>query len=199
MLSVAMLVLGTSGAMAQSSGHQHPSTKVAQATGNTGTLSQDALIQDALSAAPPEIAKAAMVKDWDGTMLRPGNEEYICFPTQPNKRARGEKEPMCFDQVWLAWGDAWLNKKPFKAEKVGIAYMLAGDTGASNINPFDSQETNDNQWIVEGPHLMVLLPDPGLLEGLPTDPSRGGAYVMWKGTPYAHIMLPVGERPKGSQ
>ena len=30
---------------------------------------------------------------------------------------------------------------------------------------------------------------------LPTDPNRGGPYVMWKGTPYAHIMVPVGERP----
>jgi hypothetical protein len=30
-------------------------------------------------------------------------------------------------KVWPAWCDAWMNKKPFKAEK--IAYMLTGDTG----------------------------------------------------------------------
>jgi hypothetical protein len=24
-----------------------------------------------------------------------------------------------------------------------------------------------------------------------TDPWNGGPYVMWKGTPYAHIMVPV--------
>ena len=27
------------------------------------------------------------------------------------------------------------------------------------------------------------------------DPNNGGAYVMWKGTPYAHIMVPVAKRP----
>ena len=102
---------------------------------------------------------------------------------------------MCLDRVWLAWGDAWMNKKPFMAEKIGIAYMLAGDTGASNIDPYAEKRTSDNQWIAEGAHIMVLLPDPAQLDALPTDPNQGGPYVMWKGTPYAHIMVPVGERP----
>jgi hypothetical protein len=159
----------------------------------------DALIKDALSAAPPMIAKTAMVKDWNGTMLREGSDEYVCLPTHPDKRAKGEKEPMCLDKVWLAWGDAWMNKKPFKAENVGIAYMLAGDTGASNTDPYAATQTHDNHWIAERPHVMVLLPDPAQLDALPTDPSKGAAYVMWKGTPYAHIMVPVGERPKASQ
>ncbi len=41
---------------------------------------------------------------------------------------------------------------------------------------------------------MILVPDPAMLEGISTDPDNGGPYVMWKGTPYAHIMIPVGER-----
>ena len=102
---------------------------------------------------------------------------------------------MCLYRVWLAWGDAWMNKKPFMAEKIGIAYMLAGDTGASNIDPYAEKRTSDNQWIAEGAHIMVLLPDPAQLDALPTDPNQGGPYVMWKGTPYAHIMVPPGERP----
>ena len=43
---------------------------------------------------------------------------------------------------------------------------------------------------------MVIAPDAAQLEGLSTDPHKGGAYVMWKGTPYAHIMVPVADRPK---
>ena len=44
---------------------------------------------------------------------------------------------------------------------------------------------------------MVLVPDTAQLEGLLwADPHNGGPYVMWKGTPYAHIMVPVGDRPK---
>jgi len=29
--------------------------------------------------------------------------------------------------------------------------MLAGDTGASNIDPYAEKPTFDNQWIAEGP------------------------------------------------
>jgi hypothetical protein len=32
-------------------------------------------------------------------------------------------------------------------------------------------------------------------KGIPSDPYRGGAYVMWEDTPYAHIMVPLGPRP----
>jgi len=185
--------------MAPSTGHQHLASGGAQASGSPKQWDKDALVKDALSAAPPMIAQTAMIKEWDGSILRQGSDNYVCSPTHPDKRGKGEKEPVCLDQVWLAWGDAWMNKKPFKAERVGIAYMLAGDTGASNIDPYAEKKTSDNQWIAEGPHIMVLLPDPTQLNALPTDPNNGGAYVMWKGTPYAHVMVPAGERPKPSQ
>jgi hypothetical protein len=157
---------------------------------------KDALIKDALSAASPEIANTAMVMDWDHSMLKQGTGAYTCMPTPPDIRAKGGREPMCLDKVWEAWGDAWMNKKPFKATGVGIAFMLAGDTGASNTDPYAQAATSNNQWVVEGPHLMVIVPDTAQLESLSTDPHNGGPYVMWKGTPYAHIMVPVAERPK---
>ena len=69
--------------------------------------------------------------------------------------------------------------------------MLAGDAGASNIDPYAEGPTEDNDWVVEGAHLMLLVPDNSALEGLSTDPENGGPYVMWKGTPYAHIMVPI--------
>jgi hypothetical protein len=203
-----VVVLSASGVVAQEAingSHQHPAVRIAQGGGaghtirapaaSGATSNRNALIKDALSAAPPLIAQTATVKDWDGTVLKQGNDDFICFPTETSKRSKGEKEPMCLDKVWVAWGDAWMNKKPFKAEKIGIAYMLAGDTGASNIDPYAQKRTSDNQWIAEGPHIMVLLPDPAQLDALPTDPSQGGPYVMWKGTPYAHIMVPIGKRP----
>jgi len=158
-------------------------------------LDKESLIRDALSAAPPAIATTAPVVDWDDTVLRQGSGDYICRPTPPNLREKGGREPMALDKVWMAWADAWASKQPFKAEKVGIAYMLAGDTGGSNIDPYAETPTADNQWVAEGPHVMVIVPDLSQLEGLSTDPHKGGAYVMWKGTPYAHIMVPVAERP----
>ena len=89
-----------------------------------------------------------------------------------------------------------MNKKPFKAEKIGMAYMLAGDTGASNTDPFATAPTATNQWVVTPAHIMVLTPDVKQLDALPTSPNNGGPFVMWKGTPYAHIMVPVAPMPK---
>jgi hypothetical protein len=41
---------------------------------------------------------------------------------------------------------------------------------------------------------MVIMPDLAQFEGLSTDPYKGGAYVMGKATPYAHIMVPIADR-----
>ncbi|MGB5511489.1 MAG: hypothetical protein WBM87_07265 [Woeseiaceae bacterium] len=70
----------------------------------------------------------------------------------------------------------------------------AGDEGASNIDPYAEGPTDDNEWIKEGAHLMILAPA-AMLDAYPTDPENGGPYVMWKGTPYQHLMVPVGPRP----
>src|SRR5215471_6457915 len=96
-----------------------------------GAQDKQALIREALSAAPPEVAKTATVKNRDGTVLKPGTGAYTCYPTPDSMKKRG-KMSMCLDKTWQAWRDAWLNKKPFKANEVGIAYMLAGDVGSSN-------------------------------------------------------------------
>jgi hypothetical protein len=159
---------------------------------------QEALIRDALSAAPPAVASTAAVMDWDHKILKQGRGPYTCMPSDPDTRAKGDRDPMCVDKVWMAWAEAYMDKKPFKADRGGIAYMLAGES-ASNIDPFATGPTANNQWVVEGPHIMVLLPDAAELEGISTDPNSGGAYVMWKGTPYAHVMVPVAARPAQKQ
>ena len=86
-----------------------------------------------------------------------------------------------------------MNKQPIDVEEFSISYMLAGEgeaIGVSNTDPYATEPTDDNDWIQEGPHLMILVPDAAALEGLSTDPSDP-VYVMWKGTPYAHIMVRI--------
>lgn len=144
-----------------------------------------AMVEDALSATIPEIAEGATVVDWENNVLKTGDNGWTCFPTP----AAFEKAPMCLDEPWLAWADAWMNEGPVNLTRVGVGYMLAGDSGASNSDPYATEPTDD--WIVGGPHLMIIVPDPGDLEGVPTDPESGGPWLMWKGTPYAHIMVPV--------
>ena len=146
-------------------------------------------LEDALSAAPIGLRDKVTVVNWEKKVLKKGTNNYTCFPTPPQLTG---KAPMCMDGPWMEWADAWMNKKPFQAKAMGISYMLAGDEGASNIDPYAKGETADNQWVKEGPHLMIITPDKALLDSLPTDPHNGGPYVMWKGTPYVHIMIPVG-------
>jgi hypothetical protein len=153
---------------------------------------QSDLRQDALKAAWPGMVEGATVLDWEGNVLKEGSNGYTCLPTPPQFTV---DSPMCMDSEWMKWADAWQNKADFAATALGISYMLAGDGGASNVDPYAAGPTADNQWIREGPHLMIIAP-PELLEAFPTDPHSGGPYVMWKGTPYAHLMVPVGARPR---
>jgi hypothetical protein len=45
---------------------------------------------------------------------------------------------------------------------------------------------------------MVIVSSPAQLEGISADPTNGGPWVMWKGTKYAHIMVPVAATPKAA-
>ena len=162
---------------------------------DAAAAANEAKITDALSAARPAIAATASVVDWDGTVLKQGTGPYTCMPTPPMLDG---KAPMCMDGPWMGWADAWMNKGEVHTAALGISYMLAGDEGASNTDPFAEGPTDDNQWVVEGPHLMLIVPDPALLDGISTDPANGGPYVMWKGTPYAHVMVPVNIPPQGA-
>jgi hypothetical protein len=158
---------------------------------SSGSHDSDALLADALSATYPAHRAGSTVLDWEGNVLQKGDNGYTCMPTPPPIAARGATAPMCLDEVWLEWAHAWQNKKPFSTDRVGISYMLAGDGGASNVDPFAAGPTDDNEWIVEGAHLMIIAPDASLLEDIPTDPGYGGPYVMWRGTDYEHVMVPV--------
>ncbi len=155
----------------------------------TESPSAEEIIAEALSAAPRSMVDSVSVADWAGNVYREGSSAYTCLPTPPNMTPG--TSPMCMDGPWMAWAQAWSSKAELSIESVGISYMLAGDGGASNIDPYAAGPAEDNDWLVEGPHLMVITPDTALLDDLPTDYNSGGPYVMWKGSPYAHIMVPV--------
>jgi hypothetical protein len=161
-----------------------------------GAMSDAAVIAKAISAAPPDIAKNAAVMGMgaDGKMkeLRAGSNGWMCMLDLAG-------DSMCLDKEWQAWGDAWMNKKdPPKPQTLGVAYMLKGDKGASNTDPYATKRTADNQWVVTGPHLMLLPTDASQLDAYPTDWTKGGPWVMWKGTPYAHIMVPTTSMAKSA-
>jgi hypothetical protein len=154
----------------------------------------EAKIASAVSAGPASITANATVMEWSGnpadkpTVLRDGTNGWTCFVDIPNTP---DPDPICADKTTGEWFDAFLSKKPPKITTVGLAYMLVGDSGASETDPWAEGPTPDNKWHKTGPHTMMFVPDPKQLEGITADHTAGGPYVMWKGTPYAHIMMPV--------
>ena len=73
----------------------------------------------------------------------------------------------------------------------GVAYMLKGDRGVGNTDPYAEKETEDNRWVVTPPHIMMLYSDPKMLDAYSDDPHNGGPWVMWKARRTAHLMVPV--------
>lgn len=162
-------------------------------------------IQTYSSAAPASIAANATVIDWNDstkgptTELRKGTNGWTCMPLVPppagGYTTAVDAAPMCGDAMSMAWGGAYMSKTKPKMATLGIAYMLHGDLGASNTDPFSMSQTADNDWVVTAAHVMVLPADPNRIKDITTDHKAGGPYQMWKGTPYAHIMIPVAAHP----
>lgn len=148
---------------------------------------KEAMITSAESAAPATVTDNATIKAPDGTVLREGSNSYTCYPQQDIIG------PMCNEAAWDNLIAAMMNKKDFKSEQISVSYMLAGEgtaIGVSNSDPYASDPATSKDWVKEGPHLMIVVPNPAMLEGLSTDPNDP-VYVMWKNTPYAHIMVKI--------
>jgi hypothetical protein len=172
----------------------HSAGHAPAAAGPRAAAGDPALVANALSAAPASIAAGATVMGHDGRVLRKGTTDWVCMPDMPDVP---NDTPMCLDAPWRDFIDAWMKKRTPQVTRLGFGYMLQGDMPVSNTDPFATAPTADNQWIAHGdPHVMVLLPDRALLDALPTDPKGGGPFVMWKGTPYAHVMVPAAAAPK---
>jgi hypothetical protein len=160
----------------------------------TATVAANDPIASAESAAPASIAKAAAVMTIDAagkmTELRKGTNGWTCMPDSP---ATPGPDPMCMDGNAGAWAMAWVGHKPPPTNQPGVMYMLAGGTDASNTDPYATKPTEGADWISTGPHLMVV-GSTAVLKGYPSGPSPDtkAPYVMWAGTPYAHLMVPVG-------
>jgi len=92
----------------------------------------------------------------------------------------------------MAWVMAWVGHRTPPPDTVGLMYMLAGGTDASNVDPYADRPSRGGSWVQTGPHLMVV-GSPSLLAGYPSGPrpDTSRPYVMWAGTPYAHLMIPV--------
>ena len=91
---------------------------------------------------------------------------------------------MCVDAASLQWfADAKAHKAKPTNTVPGITYMLAGATQRSDSDPNDKT----SPAIHVGPHWMMMWPFDARATGLPTTHRDHDAYIMWAGSPYAHL------------
>jgi hypothetical protein len=149
--------------------------------------SEPAYLAKVKTAAPAEIvAKASIVMMQDGKpkSLQTGTNGYTCL-------IGPDGTPLCADENGLAWWNA-VGSKSDPPNKIGFIYMLAGDTGTSNHDPY--QRASHQHWVQTGPHVMIVGPIVREMPGYPRSadvPDPTQPYVMFPGTPYEHLMLPV--------
>ena len=159
----------------------------AQQTGTTMSNAQKAAaIRSATAAAPRSIAEhATVVIPGDSgkmTVLREGTNGWTCFPDD-----RIHSGAMCADSAGMQWASSLMSHadKPTNTAP-GLIYMLAGGTDASATDPW--AKLAPGKGIVSGPHYMIMWPFTPA-SGLSTTPKKTGTWIMWAGTPYAHLMV----------
>ncbi|WP_410499597.1 hypothetical protein [Chitinibacter sp. S2-10] len=152
------------------------------------------LIKSAMKAAPKKVSAQATIvaMSADGQMrtLRSGSNGFTCMPDNP---ATPGPDPMCMDKAAWEWAGAWMAHKTPASGKIGFMYMLSGGTDASNTDPYATKPAADNHWVKTGPHVMIVGAEASFYDMYPKNaaPDTTVPYVMWPGTPYQHLMIPV--------
>jgi hypothetical protein len=135
-------------------------------------------IAKAMSAAPADIAKdATFVRIGDGfelATIKPGTNGWTCAVDSTG-------EPWCADAAGLEWFRA-ISTQAEPADKTGFVYMMAGDLGTSNHDPY---ATDKSHWVRTGPHVMIVgKAAHEMAASYPNDldPDPKHPYVMFPGT-----------------
>lgn len=158
------------------------------------SMSDEQIIASAEKAAPASVAKNATIIAMDDKMeirtVREGTNGFTCMADNPQSPGT---DPMCLDKGGMEWAGAWMSKKEPPKGMVGFGYMLSGGSDASNTDPFSTEPAQDAKWVDTGPHVMIF----NIGEAAKNYPQQGdnpdtsAPYVMWAGTPYEHVMIPV--------
>lgn len=186
-LAVLLLGIGLSGSALAAGKHQ---AKGADQHGIKG-MNQDQLIKLALSAAPWHVAKDAtvMVPGPDGKLVeaKKGTNGFTCIP---DIDGMPKPDPMCGDAASMQWANDLMSGAPKPTNTApGIAYMAKGGWHFEKDGKILMKNEDGAKAVSEPPHWMVFWPVESKTSGLPSMPNPFGAYIMFEGTPYAHVMI----------
>jgi hypothetical protein len=145
----------------------------------------------ARAGAPTPVSLSAQIAMFDPVtkevrVLTPGTNGMTCT-LMPD----GTNAPFCGDaNAWRWLVDAFSGKEKPTNPGPGVAYMAQGGWHFETPDGESVMAPGPNTKAVgEPPHWMLTWPINARTTGLPTKPNPGGVYVMFDGTPYAHLMV----------
>ncbi len=157
-----------------------------------------AQVAAAASAGGPSFVSDAATIAWIDSaanlhVMRQGTNGFTCVIAVPDPFAG----PICGDQNAAAWLLAMLRgaPQPPAMTSPGIAYMARGgshyeDPQGNVVMEHDrSPHAATSRRVTEGPHWMLIWPFDPATSGLPTRENASGVYIMFAGTPWAHLMV----------
>jgi len=182
-------------AVATSAGHHEMGHADHEHMGN----SADWQIEAYSSAAPAFIGNSATIIGTSGKVLRSGSNGWTCQSGNPRPipengwKDAHEAMAVCHDDEGMKWMMGYMSGTKPNMERDSYMWMLNGDMGEDNTTAgvFNKKDSAPGQWIESGPHLMLMPKDPSSLDNFSTDFTTGAPYVMFAGTDYAHLMIPV--------
>lgn len=160
-------------------------------------MSHEQVIAAASAGGPDFISQNAAIAWIDSAgavhAIRPGTNGFTCVIVRPDPFAG----PICGDQNAASWLVAMLRSapQPPAMSGPGIAYMAQGGThfedAAGNVLMEHELSTHmaGSHRVREPPHWMIIWPYDQAASGLPTKENGSGTYIMFAGTPWAHLMV----------
>ncbi|MCC6544896.1 MAG: hypothetical protein IT392_10425 [Nitrospirae bacterium] len=154
-------------------------------------MTKSELIKLAKSAAPASIADHAtvMIPGADGKLVEAvkGTNGFACIPDIDGQEV---PDPFCGDAASMEWADALMSGADRPTNTVpGIAYMAKGGWHFEKDGKILMKEVPGSKRVKEPPHWMLFWPVDSKTSGIPSLPNKLGTYVMWDGTPFAHLMI----------
>jgi hypothetical protein len=157
-------------------------------------------IASARAAAPADISREAMVLDnVTSDTAQPtelslgGGNGWTCWP---DHLGTPETDPVCRDEGGREWEYAVTARRSPRISGVGMIYRLQGGNSASDTDPAQRTPPAGQSWIVDPPHVAVILANPSRqYAGVPTTRQKDRAWVRYAGTPWAYLFVPIGTSP----
>ena len=153
-------------------------------------------ITSARSAAPADIARDALILDnlasdtSQPVELALGASGWTCWP---DHLGTPDPDPVCRDEGGREWEYSVAARRAPRITGLGMLYRLQGGNSASDTDPSVRMPAQGQQWIVDPPHVAVIIANPSRqFAGVPTTRQKDRPWVRFAGTPWAYLYVPVG-------